>query len=122
MELHNRFSVGHGVLVHVGVEKRKAFEHGKLRARTHNRWCRVPGNGIRGERIFFARAIVRDTAERQPRPREFPAIASVRDKHRFMIGPPVAPYRTMGIISCAAGYSNEERIPFTYLFHIVANY
>jgi len=25
-------------------------------------------------------------------------------------------------MSCAEDYSNEERIPFAYLFHIVANY
>ena len=36
-----------------------AFEHGKLRTRTHNGRCRPPGNGIRGECVFFVRMIVR---------------------------------------------------------------
>jgi hypothetical protein len=47
-----------------------AFEHGELRTRAHDRRRRPPGNGIRGERIFFVRMIVRGTGEKQPRPSE----------------------------------------------------
>jgi hypothetical protein len=57
-----------------------------------------------------------------PAQKNIPAIASVRDKYLFMSEPPLLSIRTGGIMSWAADYSNEERIPFAYLFHIVANY
>jgi hypothetical protein len=51
-----------------------------------------------------------------------PATASARDKYRFMVEPPLLSIKTLRIMSCAAGHSNEARIPFAYLFYIVANY
>src|SRR5438046_5897816 len=45
-----------------------AFEHGELRTRSHHWRRRPPGNGIRGECIFFVRTIVRGTGEKQTRP------------------------------------------------------
>ena len=145
VDLHDRFSLSHGVVVHVGSRKAKlpatkvfillasnsspiptlnvpemmvtfsrlrvpmgrdaepirhlqangvvaagsgwvALEHRKLRAWTHNRRRRTPGNGLRGEYVLFVQDAPRvASGESRPATTKNPATASARNKYRFMI-------------------------------------
>jgi len=98
------------------------FEYGKLRTWTYNGRCRPPGDGIRCECVFFVRVIVRGADECQPRPREYPSHCKCEKQVSFHGLSLRRSVSNGGIMSRAERYSNEERIPFAYLFPIVANY
>jgi hypothetical protein len=66
--------------------------------------------------------IVRGTAESQPRASEHSSQGKGKEQVSFHDRASFAQYPTTGIMAYAATHSNEEEVPFIYLFHIVANY